>query len=62
MYFLVIWIEKVMIDDENDDGDFVDYFQEVKKIFIVEDDGLMLRIEFNYQEENKVFIFYREND
>lgn len=51
-----------MIDDENDDGDFVDYFQEVKKIFIVEDDGLMLRIEFNYQEENKVFIFYREND
>lgn len=62
MYFLVIWIEKVMIDDENDDGDFVDYFQEVKKIFIVEDDGFMLRIEFNYQEENKVFIFYREND
>lgn len=62
MYFLVIWIEKVMIDDENDDGDFVDYFQEVKKIFIVEDDGLMFRIEFNYQEENKVFIFYREND
>lgn len=62
MYFLVIWIEKVMIDDENDDGDFVDYFQEVKKIFIVEDDGLMLRIEFNYQEENKVFIFYCEND
>lgn len=62
MYFLVIWIEKVMIDDENDDGDFVDYFQEVKKIFIVEDDGLMFRIEFKYQEENKVFIFYREND
>ncbi|XP_052691154.1 amyloid-beta precursor-like protein isoform X1 [Crassostrea angulata] len=56
------WTEKVMIDDENDDGDLADHLQEVKKTPIVEDDGLMPRIELNHQEENKVFISHREND
>lgn len=62
MYLSATWTEKVMIDDENDDGDLADHLQEVKKTPIVEDDGLMPRIELNHQKENKVFISHREND
>lgn len=40
MYLSATWTEKVMIDDENDDGDLADHLQEVKKTPIVEDDGL----------------------
>mgnify|MGYP000160565534 CR=1 FL=1 len=50
-----------MIDDENDDGDLSDHLEEVKKTPIVEDDGIIPRIELDHQQENKVFISHREN-